>query len=503
MTIRTRVAETGEAADAGERTEGASDTAGQVVFRAIDGRVSATLGGREVVADAAMAVDVDLAERIRTTANWRRDYIPLLRELTAAGGDGDAAVVVAQHGLDALERRVAFERGGSQSTLRIAATELAPAGTAQSAAVQGRSRPIRTLRIPYRGRELEGPALRDQLHVWAEHGVIEASVAERIAEVQRNPDWMRLEGRRVVLVGAGSEIGPLEPLCAWGADVVAVDVPVKRPWQRIREVAECGAGCVHMPLDFAGVPGFDIAQALPETSSWLERHAEQAPLVLGMYAYADGAKHVLATAAFDALAQRIRVSHPDTALAFMATPTDTFIVPSAAVAQARARYAGRRLRRLAQAPAKLGSGGRLFRPAYANGSRVADALIAQQGANYALAKRLQRWRGLAASADGAQVSFNVAPATWTRSVTKNRILAAAYSGAGRFGIEIFRPETTRTLMAAMLVYDLHQACAAPGRSEALFSEGAAHGGLWRAAYEPRSVLGLAAAAGLPGSLVRR
>jgi hypothetical protein len=489
--------------DTGERPGNASTADGRVVYRAVDGRVSATLGGRELVADAAMAVDVDLAERIRTATNWRRDYIPLLHELTAAAGDGDSAVSVARRGLDALERRVAFERGGAHSTLRAAAEELPAGGTAEQATVHGRSRPVRSLRIPYRGRELEDGALRDQLRRWAEDGVMEASVAERIAEVQQNPDWLRLEGRRLVLVGAGSEIGPLEPLCSWGADVVALDLPSERPWQRIRQVAGCGAGRVHMPLDAAGAPGLDIAEALPETSSWLERHAVQAPLVLGMYAYADGAQHVLATAAFDALAGTVCARHPGTALAFMATPTDTFIVPSAAVAQARARYDGRRLRKLAQAPAKIGSGGRLFRPAYADGSRVADALIAQQGPNYALAKRLQRWRGLAASADGTQVSFNVAPATWTRSVTKNRILAAAYSGAGRFGIEIFRPETTRALMAALLVYDLHQPRAAPGRSETLFSEGAAHGGLWRAAYEPRSVLGLAAAAGLPGSLVHR
>src|SRR5262249_55241280 len=151
------------AADRGEHPGTTSRGGGQVVFRAVDGRVSATLGGRELVADAAMTVDVELAERIRTTPNWRRDYIPLLRELTAAAGDGDSAVMVARSGLDGLERRVAFERGGAHSTLRAAVEESASAGTAENATVQGRSRPIRTLRIPYRGRELEGRALRDQL----------------------------------------------------------------------------------------------------------------------------------------------------------------------------------------------------------------------------------------------------------------------------------------------------------------------------------------------------
>ena len=58
-------------------------------------------------------------------------------------------------------------------------------------------------------------------------------------------------------------------------------------------------------------------------------------------------------------------------------------------------------------------------------------------------------------------------------------------------------------MAALLVYDLHQEPVRRSHPETLFSDGAAHGGLWRAAYEPRSVLGLAALVGLPGSLARR
>ena len=58
-------------------------------------------------------------------------------------------------------------------------------------------------------------------------------------------------------------------------------------------------------------------------------------------------------------------------------------------------------------------------------------------------------------------------------------------------------------MAALLVHDLHAGAPAHGHPEALFSDQAAHGGLWRAAYEPRSVLGLAALAGLPATLLRR
>ena len=127
---------------------------------------------------------------------------------------------------------------------------------------------------------------------------------------------------------------------------------------------------------------------------------------------------------------------------------------------------------------------------------INDSLVTQQGPNYALAKRVQRWRATLAREAGTTVSINVAPPTRTRSVMKNRVLAAAYAGAHRFGVEVFEPATCKVLMAALLVHDVHTgggpAHAHPWQDEA---HAAAHGGLWRIAYAPRSALGLAAALG--------
>ena len=86
---------------------------------------------------------------------------------------------------------------------------------------------------------------------------------------------------------------------------------------------------------------------------------------------------------------------------------------------------------------------------------INDSLVPQQGPNYALAKRLQRWRATVARQQGTTVSMNVAPPTRTKSVVKNRALAAAYAGAHRFGVEVFEPSTSNVLMAALLVHDLN------------------------------------------------
>ena len=83
------------------------------------------------------------------------------------------------------------------------------------------------------------------------------------------------------------------------------------------------------------------------------------------------------------------------ALAFLATPTDVFAVSADAVAQSASAYAPRsRGAKLAGLPLRTLSGGRLLRRAYLPGADpgINDSLVAQQGPNYALAKRLQRWR---------------------------------------------------------------------------------------------------------------
>jgi hypothetical protein len=183
-----------------------------------------------------------------------------------------------------------------------------------------------------------------------------------------------------------------------------------------------------------------------------------------------------------------------------------FAVPQEAVEHANRAYADRSgTAKLLGRPLRWVSRGRLlhrqYPPRFADRDDpgIADCLVPQQGPNYALAKRIQRWRAGAARRDGRTVSFHVAPSTRTRSVVKNRALAAAFAGAHRFGVEVFDPSTSNTLMAALLVHDLMAGVPSadhPWQDEAY---AAVHGGLWRAAYEPRSALGLAALLGLAGA----
>ena len=407
-------------------------------------------------------------------------------------------------GLDSLHGRMRVVDDGVERPLEDWLAE--PAGTTLGTAeVSGTADADTELSVPYHGDRLRGDALLRRLDSWVSEGVVEPSCADAVREVAAHPDWLRLEGRTVAVLGAGAEMGPLPSLLRWGARVAALDLPRPAVWERVLATARDGAGTLVLPVratsptdgDLAQVAGADLVAEVPATADWLA--GRPGTLVLGNYVYADGAANVRVSVAVDALTTRLQRDRDDLALAFLATPTDVFVVPRAAVEHSARAYADRSATaKLVGRPLRTLSAGRLLRRAYLPDADpgISDSLVPQQGPNYALAKRLQRWRATVARDRGTTVSMNVAPPTRTRSVVKNRALAAAYAGAHRFGVEVFEPATSNVLMAALLVHDLHTSGGPvhphPWQDEAY---AAVHGGLWRTPYAPRSALGLAALLG--------
>ncbi|AGL19896.1 hypothetical protein L083_6386 [Actinoplanes sp. N902-109] len=483
-----------------------------------------------MVADALRAADPVAAAAAERETDWRKGYLRHFRSLVTAGlGNG---YETAAAGLESVHRRMSIE-------VSDPATPPPPTFT-----VSGEGKAERELLVPYGKEVLRGDSLQRQLDAWVSRGVIEASCAEMVRSVAANPDWLDLSDQRLVVLGAGAELGPLPPVLAWGGTVVGVDLPRPELWERVAAAARRGAGTLIAPGKSVSDAGIDLLTALPTATQWLL--GIEGRLVLGNYVYAPGAAYPLLSAAVDALGNHISRERPETALAFLATPTDTFAVPGNAVAQAAERY---RNRSAAARLAQLMSGGKLLEPHFPDarigngdparsdlsdihpmdpraadpaisdlrdagpgiaklraadpegaGPGIADSLVPQQGPNYALAKRIQRWRASVARHSGIDVSFSVAPPTATRSVTRNRLLAAAYAGAHLFGIEVFAPATSNRLMAALLVHQLRNPRPAAAQAWQDETVGAAHGGLWRVGYLPRTALGLAAVRGLPAAL---
>ncbi len=468
-----------------------------VVFPADqEGRRSTTAVGRAVVADALRQVDPVGARAAEQETGWRSSYLVHFRRAVEAGVASRAdALAVAANGLGSVHDRMRVSSGGAERPL-AQWPESGP--RLETVEVSGRAEPETELSLPYHGERLRGAAIRRRVEAWVADGVVEPTLAEAVEQVLDHPEWLRLDDRTVAVLGAGAEMGPLPSLMRWGAQVAAVDLDRPQIWDRLSRLAQEGAGTVVAPRSpGAAGPGVDLVADVPSVVDWLA--GRDGRLVLGNYVYADGATNVRVSTAVDELSRRVLADRQDTALAFLATPTDVFVVPGEAVAASSRAYDDRPARtKLVGRPLRTLSGGRLLRRAYAPGADpgVSDSMVAQQGPNYALAKRLQRWRAAVARDAGVTVSMNVAPPTRTRSVLKNRALAAAYAGAHRFGVEVFEPATANVLMAALLVHDLHTD-GGPRHEQPWQDEAyaAVHGGLWRTAYAPRSALGLAALLG--------
>ena len=285
-----------------------------------------------------------------------------------------------------------------------------------------------------------------------------------------------------MLLGAGSEAGPLAWLAQWRANIVAIDLARGPAWKKIAQRVRAGNGQLIAPVAasarWAATPrrtvalaGCDMLTQTPEIAAWLRQLGAAAGPVLHRL---PRRRKACARVAGHGCHRPWPAcgAEPRCTLAWMATPTDVFAVPQPLADAVMRAYDDRgTLKRLAQAGLRAGSGGRSFAPHIEalveadDGSRwgVVDCLVIEQGPNYALAKRLQQWRAIVARADGQVASINVAPSTTTASVLSNPALAAGFRGAKAFDIEVFEPDTTNALMAALWVHDLRNP-QAPGPS---------------------------------------
>ncbi len=333
------------------------------------------------------------------------------------------------------------------------------------------------LGVPYKGTVLKGAELKSQLNKWAKYGTIEPDAAESIGKLADGP--LDLTGQHFVLIGAGSAMGPFIKLLEHGATVVALDIPgawgvgPSKMWERLVTTARNSSGTIIFPLakpqdsfaseaDMFSACGCNLTEQPGEIVAWLKTVSPKSRLTVGNYTYLDGDLHVKLSLAADAVISGVCSARPDTAVAFLCTPTDIHFVPVEAH-RASLKYYGWHMGKGVELLINLLTlGTKLVKNALpsitaADGSKVnlVDGLSVAQGPNYALAKRLQHWRAIVAYENKHTVSSNIAPSTSTLSVVSNKTFAWAYAGMPYFKpYEIFVQDTTNALMAAVLMSDV-------------------------------------------------
>ncbi|KAJ1448192.1 tyrosine phosphatase-like protein [Pelagophyceae sp. CCMP2097] len=490
----------------------------------------------------------DAAAKCLREKKYRFAYAHHYKQLVSLGAfSAENAVASAEAGLAWLRAHFEFVDADGATTkfgdaVRAGSKSTVSGRTLESAVVKGALKQAAVeYEVPYDGgwhpatpkapaATISGSGLAQLCDKWVAAGVVERDAADAVNWTARFfASGGSLSDAHFVLIGAGSAMGPCSKLLELGAHVVAIDIPgawgkgTKRPasglWDRLIGLAERSSGSLTFPAargeagPLSERAGCDLMCEPREIAEWLEAVwmptlPKNAKVCVGNYTYLDGELHVKLALCADVIIERVLAASKklkfDTpaACAFLCTPTDAHLVPEAAHKAARNAHASRgTLASAAEGFVRFATMGAKLRPNWnirkiptAGGGEayMCDGLSVAQGPNYALAKRMQHWRAVAAYAGGHTASSMVAPSTATLSVIHNKTFAWAYGGMPHFGFEVFKQETTNAVMCAVLVHDVLNAAGPKSPANAkkfgvdnalkLFSSEAVHGGLWRAPY---------------------
>merc|ERR1711871_130102 len=305
-------------------------------------------------------------------------------------------------------------------------------------------------------------------------------------------------------------MGPFKVLMSLGANIIDIDLDRSGIWKNLITYARNSPGSITFPMkkaqssckdddDLFANSGSNLFTETPLIKDWLLPLFPGKDLVVGSYAYLDGALHAQGSLAMDAICKALSEERKAT-LAYLCTPTDAHLCSKEASEASRREYNRMTVGRLFEGFWQIVSRGAFLKknarkPLTSDDGEefyLVDGLAVAQGPNYALAKRLQHWRAIVARESGHVASTMVAPSTATISVIHNKTFAWAYGGMPAFGFEIFKQETTNAVMSAVLLHDVMNGKGPKNPTNRrkfgvdnalkLFSSESVHGGLWRAPY---------------------
>jgi len=488
-----------------------------------------TMGvNKTAFAKALSAVDKEEGQKITDLPDkkWRRAYSKhLVEQVRHSARSEKAALSVAQAGLDYLHDTMVFVRPEGGQEIRL--TEAMKTFTEkkfQTHEIQGegpRVSEFTTQHKPYGTpgplNTLSGDAFHKQIATWVKNGAIELSCGAAMSKVIDNPEWCDLKDTYFVLFGATSAMGPFFKLMDLGANIIALDLDRPHIWEKLLADTRKRSGKLIFPVkskpaanatdaEIAQVAGCNLLTDTPEIRTWLKDVVPGKKLVCMALAYLDGALFVRVSMAMDAIIKSLIETRGAEQVipAYLCTPSDCHLCTPDSVNASRANFnraplwqkmlaplltmAGVPIKKNVEKPVVDADGKPI------DGLHLVDCIIPEQGPNYILAKRLQHWRAMVSRAAGCTVSSNVAPSTATASVLSNWVFALSYKGFSMMKpMEVTYPETSNSVMAALLIRDIRDPTSAanpktPLRNPlCLFTDNSFHGGCWRTAFKLASV----------------
>eukprot|EP00041_Stephanoeca_diplocostata_P019539 m.423081 g.423081 ORF g.423081 m.423081 type:complete len:524 (-) comp21330_c0_seq21:2605-4176(-) len=476
-----------------------------------DGKVSTTATSKKIWCS--YSSNEERIDAINAERNWRFKYHEHVFSIVSESAKSTKDMVAAaQRGLDAIYDSFDYvAKDGTRTKLKDIATCIPDSAIFHTGTLIGTAAKKHTMEVPYQEKTLSGEDIVERVNGWARYGSCEPSAAsalEEMAKLSSEDLNTAIENNVIVLLGATSELGPLETLMELGFTVVCV-ARNGRKLSRVLEKMESFAGTIVVPLTqaqesldspeaFAGAAGADLLADLPALCKWVTELYPEKRLIFDNLAYLDGESGTRVCVAMDvvssfALDQR---QAGKTGLAYLVSPATVHPTSYDSFQQRVQAYkqrpwwsfvAGAKEHISSDLNAE-GTSGMQFPVA------ILQGIVLAQGPNYLLSKSLQQWRAIVTrfTRDDVLVSANLAPACRTASVVHAKQVAVALEGQTFFKPNmVFDPATASAVMAWLLVYDVTSktSVASPAiaieHPSELFTQCAVHGGNWRNPYDVR------------------
>ena len=430
------------------------------------------------------AKDEELSEAIKRERNWRFGYakhISKLNDITASSSKANAKAI-ATSGLNELLRRFVFVQDDKEpsnagtgkepiSLFDLCETHYAKGNSKFcTKKVEGTGQIPTDISFPYKKGSLNGSELEKRMSEWSENGTCEEDCSLKVQKVLPSISQGSLKGKWFVLLGAGSEMGPLNFLLTYGANVIAVRTKKSKGWLEMAQTAQNSAGCLYIPIlnedntdtmdeEWSLKAGCDILTETIDIRDWiidvLDEVNENVEVTVGLYTYLDSEAHVRVTLGCDVIMVGLEKAFPKTRFAF---------IGSSSVSTAITHEMATSVEKYKAASPFWMKATRCQPPHISKIENVLDSLsddkvihlhhgfVTAQGPNYALAKTAQIWRAMVAK---NHPSFCVGPITKTASVCHNPTMAAMLKSYDRVKpYEIMDPPCASTVLGILLAYDV-------------------------------------------------